>query len=509
MSLSPRRWPVPSVIHTLATPAALIAFAAAALGARAIFSLRADPDLWGHVLFGRDIVRLGQIPHVDPYSFTSDKPWVNHEWLAEVAMYLGWAVGGDPGLVALKALIVLAAFLLVWRHLRISGLPAGMSWLLIGLIAIPAANRTTTFRPQVFSFLLFAALLALLAASERRRRRLWFVPAIFLVWSNTHGAWIVGAGSYAVWTASRFWNASNRERVWLALVALVAAGATLATPYGLDNWSFLSDTVGPSRPDIADWVPAWHEPGLFLAWLLPGAVMCWALLRRPRPEVGWTAVALLLGAFSLKVSRIDMFFGVAVAWMIAARDRHPRAETPREGRLQKALDRDAVGKAMIAATVGAVLLGPRLAATVGNLTCIPLDPASRSYPDAAAARFIRDRLPPGRLFVFFDYGEYAIWHLAGHARVSIDGRRETVYSDDLIFGHAAFFSNPAAHARYPERLGADHVWLPTGLGAAAALEAHGWTRVFGGPSSTVWTREPQGVVVDTGGDEGVRCFPGP
>ena len=46
-----------------------------------------DADLWGHLTFGRDIVRQGWVHTSDPYSFTSDRPWINHEWLAEAAMW--------------------------------------------------------------------------------------------------------------------------------------------------------------------------------------------------------------------------------------------------------------------------------------------------------------------------------------------------------------------------------------------------------------------------------------
>jgi hypothetical protein len=257
-------------------------------------------------------------------------------------------------------------------------------------------------------------------------------------------------------------------------------------------------------------VPAWHEGGLLLAWLLPTAALGWAVSRRPRPDAGWTAVAFALAVFSLKVSRVDMFFGVAVAWALASRYRRAGAVAPRAGAQSALPIRETAGKAMIAAAVAVVLLGPMVTAAARNLTCIPLDPASRSYPDAAATRFIRERLPPGRLFVFFDYGEYVIWHLAGHLRVSIDGRRETVYSDDLILGHAAFFANPPQHAAYPERLNADYVWLPNELGAAAALEARGWRPAFSGRLSTVWSRRQrnQATHVDGGADT-LRCFPGP
>ncbi|HEX7136905.1 MAG TPA: hypothetical protein VF219_03625, partial [Vicinamibacterales bacterium] len=48
---------------------------------------RADPDLFGHVRFGQDVFATGAVHTADPYSFASDRAWVNHEWLAEAAMY--------------------------------------------------------------------------------------------------------------------------------------------------------------------------------------------------------------------------------------------------------------------------------------------------------------------------------------------------------------------------------------------------------------------------------------
>ena len=53
-----------------------------------------DADLWGHLTFGRDIVHTGKVHSTDPYSFTSDRPWINHEWLAEAIMWLAYAAAG-------------------------------------------------------------------------------------------------------------------------------------------------------------------------------------------------------------------------------------------------------------------------------------------------------------------------------------------------------------------------------------------------------------------------------
>ena len=56
-----------------------------------------DPDLWGNVRFGLDILRDGSIPHTDAYSFTSDHVWVNHEWLSEVFIGMPSASEGPSG----------------------------------------------------------------------------------------------------------------------------------------------------------------------------------------------------------------------------------------------------------------------------------------------------------------------------------------------------------------------------------------------------------------------------
>jgi hypothetical protein len=68
----------------------------------ATVAARTDPDLWGHVRFGLDILRDASIPPSDPYSFTSDRVWVNHEWLAEVITADAFRLAGNPGLIALK-----------------------------------------------------------------------------------------------------------------------------------------------------------------------------------------------------------------------------------------------------------------------------------------------------------------------------------------------------------------------------------------------------------------------
>ena len=67
----------------------------------AVFSLAAvpplDPDLWWHLANGRLMLATQSIPQTDVYSFSAaGHPWVMHEWLADLAMYLLFQAGGLP-----------------------------------------------------------------------------------------------------------------------------------------------------------------------------------------------------------------------------------------------------------------------------------------------------------------------------------------------------------------------------------------------------------------------------
>jgi hypothetical protein len=63
-----------------------------------------------------------------------------------------------------------------------------------------------------------------------------------------------------------------------------------------------------------------------------------------------------------------------------------------------------------------------------HFSCIVVDPIVNSMP-ARAVALLKDSGASGNMAVFFDWGEYVLWHLSPRIKVSMDGRRETAYSD--------------------------------------------------------------------------------
>ena len=318
----------------------------------ALLSLTAaDADLWGHLTFGRDVLASGHVVQVDRYSFTRDLPWINHEWLAEIAMAAAWRTAGAIGLTTLKLALAWGAgafVLAAWRPFRLT--PLWRDGLLF-VTALGVWPLVATIRPQAFSVLLFAALL--FSLTQVREGRGWarlVVPALFAVWVNTHGGWLVGAATLAIFTACALIDLTLPLRLRLAILvmAVASAAACLVNPYGLRMLDFLLTTVRPERADIPEWRPVTALPIAALAlWLLPMALAAIALVRGRKVAPLWVWLTIvMLAAGSMRVARLGGFFAIAVGLLVAPLASGARRD---DGRTTGAIDWTAVGAAICAA----------------------------------------------------------------------------------------------------------------------------------------------------------------
>jgi hypothetical protein len=457
---------------------------------------RADADLWGHVRFGLDILRSHRLPSVDPYSFTQDRPWINHEWLSEVLMGAVWAAGGPAGLALLKGALVFATLVLIWTGLR--GVRLGIRLVVLLLVVIGTLSMWATLRPQLWTFICFGVLCRVLVSDRARAR--WWLPALFVVWVNVHGGWIVGLGVLGAWAAMTVAFPPREWTPWAGVVGACVA-ATLVNPYGWGLWVFLVRTVRMTR-SIQEWLPLWHAPVLnWLPWAAAVVSTIWIVRRRDAGQLRVALVMTILAYASIRVMRIESLFVEAAAILLAP---HIAALWPRRAQPDPALARQvetafSAGAIVVAAVVAGGLLWRSLA-------CIPLLDSSR--PDADAVRRLASA-GPGRLVTYFDWGEYAIWHLGPRLKVSMDGRRETVYSDARIVEYDAIVVGRAEGLAALDAWRAEYVWLPaTSVTTRAWLESHGYRIEVETARSFVAVREdlPRLAIPEARANPSPRCF---
>ena len=93
----------------------------------------------------------------------------------------------------------------------------------------------------------------------------------------------------------------------------------------------------------------------------------------------------------------------------------------------------------------------------------------------------------------------------------MDGRRETVYSDEAINRHLTFYTSPEDRKAVLDALQPDYIWVPSRLEVTSRLVGDGWHPVFVGPISTLLSRAavPAPPSRPASRADAARCFPGP
>src|SRR6266550_3201993 len=165
---------VNSLLETRRIFVAVLVIGLLALAARGV----SDPDVWWHLRTGQLIIQNHQVPHSDPYSFTrAGQPWINHEWLSQVAIYgMHWLAGWGGLIVGFAAIIAVSSLLV---YLRSPGRPY-----VAGVFTVWGAVASAPIwgvRPQMISLLLASAFLLVLDRSDKRPGLLWWTAPLTLL----------------------------------------------------------------------------------------------------------------------------------------------------------------------------------------------------------------------------------------------------------------------------------------------------------------------------------------
>ena len=242
------------------TFALLSAFAAFAFTIIVPTMLR-DGDTGWHLVAGAWIIAHAAVPTSDPFSFSvAGRPWVAHEWLAEVAMYAGYRAAGWSGLIVLVGAAMAALFGLVAAELRrwMSARASIVALLLLATGLIPSLVA----RPHMLVLPILAGwTIALLHARERDRAPPLPMAAAMLIWANAHGSYVFGLALVGVFALEALLTAKPSERLpvirrWalFGIVATIAAAVTPWGPYGLTFPFYLNDLKALGQ--INEWQPS-------------------------------------------------------------------------------------------------------------------------------------------------------------------------------------------------------------------------------------------------------------
>ena len=326
----------------------------------------------------------------------------------------------------------------------------------LAIVAIPAIAFRTIPRAELFTTVLFAAVLAIIWRNYRGEPvRLWVLPGVFFLWANLHlgfisGLGLLGAGVFFALCDMLF--ADRRASALLRLKQLVpwiaaSFAATFVNPWGwrlyeaiyrqnkvmqvhsalIGEWTAvhfnslaLRQALNARDPASADW------------WLLAVAALA-ILVAIWKKQIG-PAVVLAAGMYlAIEHIRLQTLFAILAVVIggsllsdLAKRNcgsrkivfkdrggnksvRFPRAPSRRAWRILLS----AIFIVLVSVRI-ADLITDRYYLDAGQITLFGTGP-SWWYPERAAAFLKREGLPGN---VFHDYGLGRLPHLANRAGIS-------------------------------------------------------------------------------------------
>jgi general stress protein CsbA len=402
-------------------------------------------------------------------------PWVNLEW--------GWQalLGGlAPRLTHAPALLLL--LILTWAGtwalnawLMGTLYPASRQHIAPWLILFAVTSLLTgywTLRPQILSALFWPFLLLILWYSVHHPRWLWALIPLTILWSNTHGDYLLillllgVEGAFAVWTGQ-----FSRLRRLITWMVIVTGLIILGTPNHLQT--IINAVQLSSNPWIHRGISEWFSPNfgqtfwltVLILWIF-AMLAIWHRTLPVRVFIWWggTVVATLLH------NRFFLYNAPLTAILLASVFLSIRpSETPPAFSLK---------------TLG-------IAALIGFVAFWTVTPFSWSnylkpqWPSTLIA-WTQKHPTPGILLV--PYADGGAWEAAQVPRIYIDGRADLFLTRSTRFQTYLQWNQGFLSSRSLTRQGVTEIIWSSRTPWNLLLHTTGWHPVFHADHLTVWRR---------------------
>jgi hypothetical protein len=428
--------------------------------------LLGDASIGWHIRNGEQMLRAHVITRTDSFSVTmGGQTWYAWEWLYDVAIAGIHHWLGLNGVILFTAVIIALTFAVTLRLSLQRGADLPVAALLLAL-SLGASMIHLLARPHVLSWLFTVIWFQILDSSEgigspESRRRLWYLPALMMLWANVHGGFVVAfalLGLYLLSGTIRYFRCQDEgmhRRIakrlrTLGIVTLISLLASLINPFGgelhLHVYRYLSSRWLMNHIDEF-LSPNFHGVAqqCFVAILLITIVVLAAA--RKKPSLSRVLVLLfatysgLYASRSLPVSSLLLTLIVAPLWTQALTDvcENQNLSLRVRGFLSRWLS--------FTSRVGRVELGfrghawPIAAVVLGLLVCAKAGgPAPHPWMNAHfdAGRFpvqasgaIVQRGIHEPIFAPDSWGGYLIYRLYPENKVFVDDRHD-LYGEEFL-----------------------------------------------------------------------------
>jgi hypothetical protein len=460
--------------------------------------LNFDGDLPRHLLLGRLIRETGSVPVTDTFSFrTEGFPSIPHEWLSQAIFSVSNDLLGLSGVVLLTALIVTAAWAIVYREAsrRSNNLFASLIAIALG---VGASMIHVLPRPHLFTYLLTALWITVLERVNENKPRLWWLlPVLMVLWVNLHGMFVLGMIIWGIYllgglleNPARTWFTKSSTKSML-IGGVLSLFATLLSPSGIKIWEAIT-SLG-SNTYITSRIPEYQSANFHLPETWPFIlilIITIAGFARSLHRTPWTYILLTISftAIALYTSRMIPLFAIVMAPIMAKtlgdrlKQEFPESRFSVVEKNISAINSSANGIIW----VFIVLLAVALLFRSGKV----IDPENkgnvfdaRFFP-VQAVTWLNSHPQQGHMLNEFDWGGYLLLNLSPRQQIFMDGHTH-IYGEALTREYETVFTLKDGWQEILDKYQIEWAIVRANSPIARGLESNNWTILYQDETSIV------------------------
>lgn len=445
-----------------------------------------DFDMWARLIAGKGFVQTGHVLKYDFLSFTPTHPWYDHEWGSSVFFYLAQSNFGHFGLMMLQIILV---FLTIYFLVKVAQFrkTEGVDYknLLIYFFVLDAfmVTYSAIIRCHSFTFLFFIFELCLLEyiRINQKYKLLYFLPALFIIWTNMHGGVVSGLGLLAMYTLGEILNKKSFKH--FLIVTCICPLTLFVNPYGIEYVKFILRATTMPRPEIVEWWPIFAKANwnLFKSFKVMAAVILIVELikviknglnLKTLDKTKFIILAVTLYISIMHVKMMPFFILTSVAfcyndiYLCFKRLKFPKWGMP-------------------------ILIGFLIFYSLVMIACKSMEPKVdfKRYP-IMEVEFIRKNHLTGNILTNFGFGSYVAYKLYPHNKIYMDGRYEEVYDDYILEELRDFYVLKNEPFKILDKYNIDIILIEKSYKTYLLLKnLEGWRLVFAGKNFAIFLKD--------------------
>lgn len=363
-----------------------------------------DTDLGWHLKYGQYFWQTGRFLTNNHLSvLMPDYIWPNSYSFYQVLIFSIYKILGLFGLSLMSSLVFSLIFYLVFKLTR--SLTATQLTFLITIIPSWGILRLG-FRAQIFTLL---SILLVFWQLKNWPKKVWLLPGLFFLWTNLHGAFVLGLGILLLFCLFNF----NKLKPWLILISSFLV--SLINPYGLKVYQEAWRHFHQVRLDqlIAEWVPP--QPLWLGLAVISFLVSSWLFVKIKKNRYLWVVFINQAGFLYLTFQakrNLPLFF--LTSGLI-----FDQSSFFRKNQHNVNLKSASRALTILLLVFGILIRLPKTLKTDFNHQGF-CDNSFVSYP-CQATNWLKTNKQPGNIFNMYRWGGFLAWELPD-SKIFVDGR---------------------------------------------------------------------------------------